>query len=72
MVGRNIPNAIRATPEVQQCWYVTGDADFVLVNSFYRFHLLRTQALARLGDVEGAEAALRTAAAERILGLPRG
>lgn len=22
---------IRATPEVQQCWYVTGDADFVLV-----------------------------------------
>lgn len=22
---------IRSTPEVQQCWYVTGDADFVLV-----------------------------------------
>lgn len=22
---------IRGTPEVQQCWYVTGDADFVLV-----------------------------------------
>lgn len=41
------------------------DADFVLVNSFYRFHLLRTQALARLGDVDAAEQALRTAEAER-------
>ena len=41
------------------------DADFVLVNSFYRFHLLRTQVLARLGDVEAAEAAMRIAEADR-------
>jgi DNA-binding CsgD family transcriptional regulator len=41
------------------------DADFVLVNSFYRFHLLRTQALARLGDVAAAEQAMRVAEADR-------
>lgn len=41
------------------------DADFVLVNSFYRFHLLRTQALARLGDVTAAEEAFRVAEADR-------
>jgi DNA-binding CsgD family transcriptional regulator len=41
------------------------NADFVLVNSFYRFHLLRTQALARLGDVAEAEEALRVAEACR-------
>ena len=36
-------------------------ADFVLANSFYRFQLLRAQALVRSGDVEAADAALRTA-----------
>lgn len=41
------------------------DADFVLVNSFYRFHLLRTQALARTGDIEAAEAAMKIAEADR-------
>jgi DNA-binding CsgD family transcriptional regulator len=41
------------------------DADFVLVNSFYRFHLLRAQALARLGDIAGAEEAFRIAEADR-------
>ncbi len=41
------------------------DADFVLVNSFYRFHLLRTQVLARLGDVAAAEEAMRAAEADR-------
>ena len=41
------------------------DADFVLVNSFYRFHLLRTQVLARLGQTEAAEQAMRVAEAER-------
>jgi DNA-binding CsgD family transcriptional regulator len=40
-------------------------ADFVLANSFFRFHLLRTQALARSGDVAAAEAALRVAEADR-------
>jgi DNA-binding NarL/FixJ family response regulator len=42
-----------------------ADADFVLVNSFFRFHLLRAQALARSGDLAGAEAALYTAEADR-------
>lgn len=37
------------------------DSDFVLANSFHRFHVLRAQALARLGDAEGADATLRTA-----------
>ena len=37
----------------------------LVVNSFYRFLLLRTQALARLGDVEAAEEAKRLANAER-------
>lgn len=41
------------------------DADFVLANSFYRFHLLRTQALARAGRLEEAEAAMRVAETER-------
>jgi DNA-binding CsgD family transcriptional regulator len=35
--------------------------DFVLSNSFYRFQLLRAQALVRSGDVDTAEAALQTA-----------
>jgi DNA-binding CsgD family transcriptional regulator len=37
----------------------------VLANSFYRFHLLRAQALARSGEVDAAETALRTAHAHR-------
>jgi DNA-binding CsgD family transcriptional regulator len=41
------------------------DADMVHVNTFFRFHLLRTQVLARLGDVDAAEAALRIAQADR-------
>ena len=41
------------------------DADFVLVSSFYRFQLIRTQALARLGDIDAAEAANRLAEANR-------
>jgi DNA-binding CsgD family transcriptional regulator len=41
------------------------DPDMVHVNSFFRFHLLRTQVLARLGDVDAAEAALRIAQADR-------
>ncbi|MBB5168165.1 LuxR family transcriptional regulator [Mycobacterium sp. AZCC_0083] len=41
------------------------DADLVLANSFYRFQLLRAQALARLGDVAAAEEAVRIADADR-------
>lgn len=41
------------------------DADMVLINSFYRFHLLRTQALARSGDVVAAEQAMRVAQTDR-------
>ena len=36
-------------------------ADFVLANSFYRFQLLRAQALVRSGDLEAGEAVLRIA-----------
>jgi DNA-binding CsgD family transcriptional regulator len=39
----------------------SAGTDFVLSNSFYRFQLLRAQALVRSGDVDAAEAALRTA-----------
>ncbi|GLE52653.1 hypothetical protein ATCCBAA256_22180, partial [Mycobacterium montefiorense] len=38
---------------------------FHVVNSFYRFHLLRAQALARSGDSAGAERALHTARTHR-------
>ncbi|WP_096283946.1 helix-turn-helix transcriptional regulator [Mycobacterium ahvazicum] len=38
---------------------------FHVVNSFYRFHLLRAQALARSGDSAGAQGALHTARAHR-------
>jgi DNA-binding CsgD family transcriptional regulator len=38
---------------------------FHVVNSFYRFHLLRAQALARSGDSAAAERALKTARAQR-------
>lgn len=41
------------------------DPDMVLVNSFYRFQLLRAQAQARLGDVDAAEAAIQAAEADR-------
>lgn len=41
------------------------DADFVLANSFYRFGVLRAQALALTGDVAAAEAALRSADSSR-------
>jgi DNA-binding NarL/FixJ family response regulator len=39
--------------------------NFHVVNSFHRFQLLRAQALARLGDTEGAERALDTARVHR-------
>ncbi|OBI92979.1 helix-turn-helix transcriptional regulator [Mycobacterium asiaticum] len=39
--------------------------NFNVVNSFYRFHLLRAQALARSGDVDAAEHALNTARGHR-------
>jgi DNA-binding CsgD family transcriptional regulator len=39
----------------------SAGADFVLANSFYRFQLLRAQALVRSGDVEAGDAALRIA-----------
>ena len=38
---------------------------FHVVNSFYRFHLLRAQALARSGDATAAAEALKTARAHR-------
>lgn len=41
------------------------NADFVLANSFYRFHVLRAQALAQSGDIEAAEAALQSADANQ-------
>ncbi len=41
------------------------DSDMVRIHSFYRFHLLRTQALARSGNVEAAEQAMRVAQADR-------
>ena len=61
LASGDLPEALRELPAES----AADDADFVLVNSFYRFHLLRTQALARLGDVDGAEQALRVAEAER-------
>lgn len=61
LAAGDLPAALRELPAES----AAEDADFVLVNSFYRFHLLRTQTLARLGDIEGAEAAMRTAEAER-------
>ncbi len=39
--------------------------NFNLANSFYRFHLMRAQALARCGDVDAAERALGTARTHR-------
>lgn len=41
------------------------DGDLVVANSFYRFQLLRMQALARSGDIEAAEEAKRLADADR-------
>jgi DNA-binding CsgD family transcriptional regulator len=41
------------------------DADLVLANSFYRFQLLRVQALARTGDAVAATEASRIATANR-------
>ncbi|MCV7225191.1 helix-turn-helix transcriptional regulator [Mycolicibacterium komossense] len=38
-----------------------AEADFLLVNSFQRFYLLRAQVLARLGKVEEAESTLEAA-----------
>lgn len=38
---------------------------FHVVNSFYRFHLLRAQALARSGDADAAATALNTARAQQ-------
>ncbi|WP_156690444.1 helix-turn-helix transcriptional regulator [Mycobacterium sp. Marseille-P9652] len=35
--------------------------NFNVVNSFHRFHLMRAQALARSGDADGAERAMKTA-----------
>ncbi|WP_197708256.1 tetratricopeptide repeat protein, partial [Escherichia coli] len=35
--------------------------NFNVANSFYRFHLMRGQALARSGDADAAERALHTA-----------
>lgn len=61
LAAGDLKAALRALPGES----AADDADFVLANSFYRFHLLRTQALARLGDVDQAEEALRTAEAER-------
>ncbi|MDP7730005.1 helix-turn-helix transcriptional regulator [Mycobacterium sp. TY813] len=39
--------------------------NFNLANSFYRFHLMRAQALARCGDVDAAERALGSARTHR-------
>lgn len=57
----DLPTALRELPAES----AADDSDFVLINSFYRFHLLRTQALARSGRIEDAEAAMRVAEAER-------
>jgi hypothetical protein len=42
-----------------------ADANFVLANSYYRFQLLLAQTLARMGDLDGAEAAFRSAREHR-------
>lgn len=41
------------------------DANFVLANSYYRFQLLLAQTLARMGELDGAEKAFRTAREHR-------
>jgi DNA-binding CsgD family transcriptional regulator len=61
LAAGDLPAALRYLPAEG----VAEDADFVLVNSFFRFHLLRSQALARSGDIAAAEAALRAAEADR-------
>ncbi|MDT5082686.1 MAG: hypothetical protein QOJ80_7323 [Mycobacterium sp.] len=61
LAAGDLPAAIRHLPVEN----VADDADMVLVNSFYRFHLLRTQALARIGDVDAGEEAMRIAEVDR-------
>ncbi|HKV20441.1 MAG TPA: helix-turn-helix transcriptional regulator, partial [Mycobacterium sp.] len=56
----DLPTAVQELPNED----AAGDPHLVLVNSFYRFQLLRAQALARLGDVDAARTAIRIAEAD--------
>jgi hypothetical protein len=57
LAAGDLPAALRHLPAPD----AGADDNFVLANSAHRFLLLRAQALARLGDVLGADAALRAA-----------
>lgn len=61
LAAGDLPAALRQLPAES----AAEDADMVLANSFYRFHLLRAQALARIGDVDAAEEAMRIAEGDR-------
>jgi DNA-binding CsgD family transcriptional regulator/MoxR-like ATPase len=60
LAAGDLPTAVRQLPAESP-----AKADFVVANSFYRFAVLRAQVLARCGNVEEAEAALRAADAHR-------
>lgn len=61
LAAGDLPRALELLPSES----AADDPDNVLANSFFRFHLLRTQVLARLGDVAAAERAWQEAQADR-------
>ncbi|MBS1690971.1 MAG: LuxR family transcriptional regulator [Actinobacteria bacterium] len=60
LAAGDLRNAVRHLPSEN----AAEDPNMVLVNSFYRFQMLRAQALARLGQLEAADAAIATAEAD--------
>lgn len=61
LAAGDLTGALRWLPDID----ADSDADFMLANSFHRFQLLRSQALARSGSIDAASEALRTAQEHR-------